>query len=198
LLGRRLAAAGHHVLRLDYHGTGDSAGEFEDTQQSHWLDDIDAAIVELKDIAHVSRVALVGVRYGATLAACAAGMRDDVHQLVLWDAIVDGAQYLSEMGAANREFEENIDAAGVVLNSQARADIRSTTLESYGPSLPRTLVAVSAPDPEPYHMLVKHLDGHGVEATLQHAVDICPWLEGRVGVMALPVTTVERVVAWLS
>src|SRR5262245_54436859 len=59
LLARRLAAAGHHVLRLDYHGTGDSAGEFEDTHQPQWLDDIDMAIVELKDIAHVSRVALV-------------------------------------------------------------------------------------------------------------------------------------------
>src|SRR3954467_9063204 len=66
LLARHLAGTGYHVLRFDYYGTGDSAGDFEETDQQQWLGDIDAAVTEIKDLGQVSRVVLVGLRFGAT------------------------------------------------------------------------------------------------------------------------------------
>src|SRR5947207_597585 len=69
-LAERLAAGGFPVLRFDYRGTGDSAGdEREPARVAGWLGDIARAVEELRARAGVSRVSLVGLRAGATLAA---------------------------------------------------------------------------------------------------------------------------------
>jgi uncharacterized protein len=92
-----LAAQGLHVLRFDYSGSGDSAGDDEDVTIEQCLADLDAAIEELKDTSGIAKVSLVGLRLGATFAAMAACRRSDVERLVLWDPVLDGASYLEEM-----------------------------------------------------------------------------------------------------
>ena len=60
--------------------------------------DTRAAIDELKrQVPGLDRVTLVGLRFGATLAAAAAAGRDDVERLVLWDPVVDGADYMQSV-----------------------------------------------------------------------------------------------------
>ncbi len=95
-LAVRLSGAGVHVLRFDYFGTGDSAGDSDAGTFAQWQQDVGSAIDELKDMGNLSRVSLVGVRLGATLAALAASSRKDVDALVLWDPIVRGAAYVKE------------------------------------------------------------------------------------------------------
>jgi len=90
-----LNRAGFHVLRFDYSCTGDSSGEGRDASVRDWLDDIDWAIEELQDTAIVERVSVVGLRWGATLAARACRDREDVDQLILWDPVVSGQAYLN-------------------------------------------------------------------------------------------------------
>lgn len=94
-----LAEAGFHVLRFDYAGTGDSQGDSADVRLSQCVQDIAAAVQELRDVSGVRRVSLVGMRVGAALAmrASAAGVR--VRDLVLWDPVTRGADYLAEMDA---------------------------------------------------------------------------------------------------
>jgi pimeloyl-ACP methyl ester carboxylesterase len=92
-----LVKGGAHVLRFDYFGSGDSAGDGRDATVSRWREDIDTAIEELTETAQQPRVTLVGLRFGATLAALASTDRGDVEQLVLWDPIVDGMQYVQEL-----------------------------------------------------------------------------------------------------
>ena len=89
-----LTRQGMHVLRFDYLGTGDSAGTGLDASLARWLDDIDLAIDELKESAGVDTVAVVGLRFGATLALRATAARDDVSQVVLWDPVENGAEFL--------------------------------------------------------------------------------------------------------
>src|SRR4051812_24879615 len=96
-LGAALAAQGCHVLRFDYFGCGDSGGSGEQATVEQNLADLDAAIDELKDTSGVARVSLVGLRFGATLAAHAASRRRDVERLVLWDPVSDGRAYLGEV-----------------------------------------------------------------------------------------------------
>jgi pimeloyl-ACP methyl ester carboxylesterase len=96
-LAMLLQRAGFHVLRFDYSGTGDSAGESDSGTMAQWAADIGTAIDELKDTAEVTRVSLVGLRLGAALAALAAAPRDDIDCVVLWDPIVRGDQYLREL-----------------------------------------------------------------------------------------------------
>ena len=85
LLANMLAAAGTHVLRFDYFGTGDSAGNMEDADLGAWFGDVETAVDELRDTIDAPQVALVGLRLGATLAGTVASMRrTDVNGLVLW------------------------------------------------------------------------------------------------------------------
>ncbi len=99
-LAERLATAGFHVLRFDYHGTGDSSGRSDEPDRVRaWLDSISAAVDELRAIVGVTCVDLVGVRLGATLAMLAAGERRDIRGLVLWAPVVSGRGYARELRA---------------------------------------------------------------------------------------------------
>jgi pimeloyl-ACP methyl ester carboxylesterase len=103
-LAHRLAQAGFHVLRFDYYGCGDSAGESDEGSLAQWQADIEAAVDEVREAAGTPRVALVGLRLGATLAALVAERRADLDHLVLLDPIVDGAAYLRELKAADESW----------------------------------------------------------------------------------------------
>ena len=107
-----LTKAGFHVLRFDYFGTGDSSGETHEVSLAQWVADAGAAADELKETAEVKRIAFVGLRLGAAVAALAASSRDDVDQVVLWDPAVRGADYLAEI------LEERTDSVG---NSRSSA-----------------------------------------------------------------------------
>lgn len=98
-LANLLTKAGFPVLRFDYSGSGDSAGASDAASLAQWQDDIATAMEELRDTAEVQRVALVGLRLGAALALRAAAARDDVTAVVLWDPVVDGRGYVTELEA---------------------------------------------------------------------------------------------------
>ena len=89
-LAMLLSKAGFPVLRFDYFGTGDSAGDSDAGDVSRWTHDISTAIDEMKDTAGVTKVSLVGLRVGASLAAAVAAERKDLDRIVLWDPIVAG------------------------------------------------------------------------------------------------------------
>jgi alpha-beta hydrolase superfamily lysophospholipase len=92
-----LAAQGAHVLRFDYFGCGDSAGEGEQATVDQCLADVATAIEELKDTSGASKVSLIGLRVGATLATLTAARRSDVDRIVLWDPVLDGHAYLADV-----------------------------------------------------------------------------------------------------
>jgi len=95
-LANKLAASGFPVLRFDYFATGDSAGSTDQCTLEQWLQDIETAIFELKDLSATHNVSIVGLRLGATLAALAS-QRTNINKLVLWDPIVYGKLYIQNM-----------------------------------------------------------------------------------------------------
>jgi uncharacterized protein len=100
-LFRRLAGmlerAGYDVLRFDYFGTGDSAGDGIDGRLGIWAENVVQAGAELKELAGVRSLSVVGMRLGAALAqrACSGELR--ARTLVLWEPVTSGAEYLREL-----------------------------------------------------------------------------------------------------
>lgn len=98
----RLSRAGFPVLRFDYYGWGDSAGQDTDATLSRWKTDIGTAIEEVKGRSGAARVVLIGLRLGATLALQTVSRRDDVAGIVLWEPVAKGTDYLAEVEEAHR------------------------------------------------------------------------------------------------
>jgi pimeloyl-ACP methyl ester carboxylesterase len=104
-LASSLSALGHHVLRFDYQGTGDSAGTVTSGQFLRWMRDIDSAIAELLALSGPARISAVGLGLGALLATTAlATGAASVDHLVLWDPEVSGSAYLADILAQEREL----------------------------------------------------------------------------------------------
>lgn len=72
-LARHLAGAGAAVLRFDYYGTGDSAGESADASLSTMKRDAATAAAELGKLVPDAPLALLGARMGGGLALELAG-----------------------------------------------------------------------------------------------------------------------------
>jgi alpha-beta hydrolase superfamily lysophospholipase len=93
----RLSSAGFPVLRFDFYGTGDSSGEESETNQmDQWLKDVELAIEELKKRSGLNKISLVGVRFGATLAAQVSANLGSIEDVVLWEPCVSGNAYIKE------------------------------------------------------------------------------------------------------
>jgi alpha-beta hydrolase superfamily lysophospholipase len=105
-LASRLAQNGFHVVRFDYFGTGDSAGEGEEALLEGWLDDVDTAVEEARELADSQTVSLVGMGLGATLAALSGSRSGAVRHAVLWAPVVKGARYLSDLADQQRAWLE--------------------------------------------------------------------------------------------
>lgn len=103
-LAVQLGRAGFHVLRFDYFGSGDSAGDADEAYVRDWRENLATAIEELKDMSGVSRVSLVGLRFGATLAALTAAERTDVNRAILCDPVVSGRTYIDDLLALQERW----------------------------------------------------------------------------------------------
>ena len=212
-LGGRLAAAGFHTLRFDYFGCGDSAGEDHEGGLERWTEDAAVAMEEIEAQSGSARVALVGLRLGATLAVRLANHHPAVEQLVLWDPVQDGRRYLEELRAAHevwirehthpRPGREGASLQpqllGFPLSTGLRAEIEAVDLGTF-----RSCPAL--------HALVLTTEGREAEASLfpdgakpggsleREHVDGSPvWLRGDGMDGALvPLEALDRITTWLG
>jgi exosortase A-associated hydrolase 2 len=100
-LARRFAKEGIRCLRFDEMGHGDSDGNFEDSTVESRLSDIHCAVDYLRKRTGVKKVGLLGVRFGATLAALTCVNVSDIDCLILISPIVDGKSYIEQCLRSN-------------------------------------------------------------------------------------------------
>ena len=209
-LAEESAARGYPTLRFDYDGTGDSAGDDLDADRwEAWLASLRAAVHELQERSGVSRVVLLGVRLGASMAAAAAVDAADVAGAVLIAPIASGRLWLRELRALKatmgrpegpRAFALPADmqeSVGMLITADTKAAIESIDLSSLGSRLPRELLLIDRED-RPAHTLLAErwrADGHVV----RHAV-----LPGFAEMMVdpheseVPSRIIAEVIEWLE
>jgi pimeloyl-ACP methyl ester carboxylesterase len=208
-LANRLAEAGFPTLRIDYDGTGDSSGSDSDVDRpSSWLASIDEAVRALQRRG-AKRIALVGIRFGALLAADYAKSHP-VDALVLVAPPASGRAYVRELralhsmrlgnlGDSASDAREGVQqAVGFVLNKDALQYLEKLSLTST--SKPARRVLVVARDDLPGHepRLVRDLTASGATVTLSRAAGYAALSDGDPVKSVVPDLIWTEIVQWLS
>ena len=105
VLAGQLAQRGFETLRFDYSATGDSADD-EPPSVSQWLEDIDCAARELRDLSGASEICALGLRLGALLAAEGRARGLPLSRVLRWDAPASGAAWLEQLVELDRQHYE--------------------------------------------------------------------------------------------
>ena len=138
VLADRLCRDGFHVLRFDYFGTGDSAGNDDEVSLSGFMNDLLTADSELQQRSGCARRAWVGLRLGATIAALASAKATvSPQRLVLWEPIINGRNYLAELAHAHSLALEDAYGSRCVFDLALRDQFaREVGTEALGFPLP--------------------------------------------------------------
>lgn len=202
-LAERLEAQGCAVVRFDYHGTGNSAGGPADPGRvDAWLGSVRAA-VDLVRGAGARRVVVVGLRVGATLAACEAARGGDIDALVLWDPCASGRSYLREQRAlglfsvgAQTSDDGSVEVPGIVYGADTVTELASLDIAATdGPLAARVLVLLrperAAARPMAERLQMAHVE-RGDAAGQTELVDVEPFA------VVEPHDTIDAIVTWVS
>jgi alpha-beta hydrolase superfamily lysophospholipase len=186
VLAGKLQEAGYPTMRFDYSGTGDSSGEAIESTVEHWLDDIEAAANEIQRRSGSPRIVLLGLRFGATLAAlCAQRQHLPVAHLILWDPVVEGGGYLKELSLMHCTYMREELGQGRWKES-AQHSAQQTPTEAMGMPISGALAAemeaidIACTPPRATHTTVITTQDPGKYSRLRAKWDGCPglrWLD---------------------
>lgn len=173
-LAEELVLAGHYVMRLEYGGTGDSAGNQWDADIiSKWKNDIYCSVQELRNLGAES-ISLIGLRFGATLALLMA-QEVGADSVVAWVPVTSGKRYLKELHLMSAMVPDNIPVAygegarclaGCVFTSAMLSDLAAVSTDDVQTSA-RVLI-LDRDDKNPNQKLVELLGVGG--AAVRHLV----------------------------
>ncbi len=204
-----LASNGFPVFRFDWHGTGDSSGEFAESRLDRWIDDLGDAVAEAEARARAGSVAVIGLRHGAAIAAMASDIIGAPDLMVLWDPVYDGARGLAPMRAdhARHEKERGLapgstrladgseDIFGFAYTPSLLADLEAVNLLSLRRSPAAKVLVLDQQDPADSGALSEHLSAIG-RCEYVHEPRSPIWMaEPHTGLV--PREAIERIGAWL-
>ena len=207
-LAERLCAAGFHVLRVDYHGTGDSSGgDADDDRLAAWVNSIRAAMAWARASLDAQKIVLFGARVGA-LVAMQAAAEGGVDAVVAFAPPSSGRAWLREARAlqammvaalslkgwkAPRDGEES---AGFLLTKSTATAIGNLDPAAAAP--PAALVVARDDLPGGEEKLVAALTARGVDVTLSRAPGCGAMMDSDPGHSVVPEQAWAEVTDWLS
>ncbi|MPV67286.1 alpha/beta fold hydrolase [Burkholderia sp. BE17] len=213
-LADRLSAGGIPVLRFDYRGAGDSVGgDGASDQFETAVDDVCAAIAQLREETGVALVTLCGLRLGAAFALLAAS-RCEVDALVLLAPVVSGRSYVRELSIMRNIWLDQLptplreaqpkDAPFNVLG-QVYSPVFRARLDAFdavdalkdslrAPASETLIVNVNAGGSEP---LQKKLEGLGAEVESRPFEGYAAFMQ-ETTFSSVPTRVFDAVVGWIA
>jgi pimeloyl-ACP methyl ester carboxylesterase len=208
-LAQHLAAEGFAVLRFDYDGTGDSAGEDSDPNRvDAWLDSIRRACSEAIALSGAEHTILFGMRLGALL-ALAQAERAPVDGLMLLAPPRSGRAWLREMRAlqaikgARSELDSDVSSdpgiAGFLLDHSTRADLERLDAAKVRTCPARNAFIIARDDlPGAEAILVDQLGRLGLAAELCATPGYAASMPEDPFKSVVPVQLFDDIAAWLK
>jgi len=204
-LAERLAERGHGVLRMDYDGLGDSAGDrWDDGRVPAWKASIARAVDEVRALG-AQTITLIGLRMGASLVMTEA-KKVGADAVVAWVPVTSGKRFMKELrmlGLAVPATEERpepgntIVYAGTVFSPETSTAMGAIDLDKLGEKPAARVLVVARPD-RPVDKLIARLGELGAETT----VETLPGVETALDIPAegatVPHTIVEAISDWIG
>jgi pimeloyl-ACP methyl ester carboxylesterase len=196
-LAETCAARGHHVLRFDLDGTGDSAGDSTDPARlAAWTASLLAAVAEVR-ARGCTTVTLIGLRFGAALALSIAN-EAKADRVVAWLPTVSGKRYMQELRMlALRSPNGDLVFAGTTLSQDTVAAVSTLDLAKL-PALPAERVLVVTRPGRSVDKLVARLDELGSRAEVVTLAGAHTALEVPAEDATVPEEITNAIAGWLG
>lgn len=198
-LAEALARDGRNVLRFDWDGTGDSAGDAGDPGRvAAWRASLAEAVKTMR-AAGVERIALVGLRFGATLALLDAAALG-VDEVIACAPVASGRRWLRELrmlGIADPEQPDTVIYSGLVIDGETAAGLAEIDPASTAPRRVARTLLVTRSDPAGARLIQSlRADGRSVD---EHACEAMQtMLDVPAGEDSVPAGWIEPILAWLG
>lgn len=210
-LAVRLSQAGFPVLRFDFYGCGDSAGDGDQGHLGQWLADIATAIDEIRRRGRVVKVCLLGLRLGGSLAILAGVQRGDVAGLVLWDPVISGKAYVEQLTQIHHETlqhankppsstlvkERPTELLGFPLTDSLFADLIKLDLLALRQKPANNVLIIKSASDADGGRFTEHVKSTAAQVESQHLPGPQLWTED-VNKVLVPNQILHSVVAWMS
>ena len=204
MLATRLSALGFAVVRFDYPGMGDSAGDEHEPGLVHdWIGAVGLAEAEARRLSGATRIAAVGLGVGGIIAA-SAGRLDPMDALVLWAPVESGRRFIRELrvlqGAGDDSVtsRDGLEAGGFIYPDALVEDIETLDLLTLDhPPASRVLLAMRD-DLPPLHRLEQRLRAAGVELSVGQVSGMREVMDVPTTSVIPPETALDSIAAWLA
>lgn len=203
-LAAQFAAQGFAVLRFDYSGTGDSAGDLSADSPAQWRRDLrDAAAFGL-DRARADKYSLIGLRYGALLAQSQLADPSNCASGVLWAPILTGAQMIAEWDAQQKAHERAMGYAaqtnsvlGWPAPCEWKAALARETLTDSAVGVPLLALAQGGGTSAEINALRSRLAPHAPQLEFEIDDSGAWWIQDAMNAIA-PGAPIKRIVDWVK
>ncbi len=193
-----VAAAGGVALRVDLRGRGDSHGQSIDVTPSNDIKDTYVSLYALAaepDVAPNS-LALVGLGWGGTVAACVAKGDQRVKAVVLWSSLPVDLEWHPEFLEYEGRLAANV--GGCLLGSQFYDELRHIRpLEALVASRAKVLVVRGEFDTHNTLSQVQAVERQLSSAGLEYTILHIPGADHRFTPPTAQRDAIEKIVAWL-
>ena len=204
-LAEKLAGRGHGVLRFDYDGLGDSAGErWDEERLPAWRRSITHAVGEVRALG-AQQVVLIGLRMGATLALTEAASLN-VDALVAWAPIVSGKRFMKELrmlglvvppAETPTGLGNTITYAGTIFTPETAAAIAAIDLDRLT-DLPAPRVLVVARPDRPCDKFVQRLRDTGTDLRVETLAGAETALDTPTEGATVPMSILDAIGDWVG